>query len=86
VSTAPHGFLRVGAACPRVWVADPARNAEEILRFVEAARSQGTQLLVFPELSLTGYTAGDLFFSLSTLVGGAERALAGCSRPRPPIA
>jgi NAD+ synthase (glutamine-hydrolysing) len=76
MSTAPFGFLRVGAACPRVWVADPARNAEEILRLVEAARAQGTQLLVFPELSLTGYTAGDLFFSLSTLVGGAERALA----------
>jgi NAD+ synthase (glutamine-hydrolysing) len=34
------------------------------------------QVLAFPELSLTGYTAGDLFFSLTTLVGGAERALA----------
>ena len=76
MSTAPHGFLRVGAACPRVWVADPERNAEEILRLVEEARVQGTQLLVFPELGLTGYTAGDLFFSLTTLVGGAERALA----------
>jgi NAD+ synthase (glutamine-hydrolysing) len=76
VTTAPHGFLRVGAACPRVWVADPARNVEEILRLVEEARGRGTQLLVFPELSLTGYTAGDLFFSLSTLVGGAEKALA----------
>jgi NAD+ synthase (glutamine-hydrolysing) len=76
VTTAPHGFFRVGAACPRVWVADPERNAGEILRLVEAARAQGTQLLVFPELGLTGYTAGDLFFSLTTLVGGAERALA----------
>ena len=46
MSTAPHGFLRVGAACPRVWVADPERNAGEILRLVEAARAQGTQLLV----------------------------------------
>jgi NAD+ synthase (glutamine-hydrolysing) len=75
MTTAPHGFLRVGAACPRVWVADPAANVEEILRLVEEARGSGTQLLVFPELSLTGYTAGDLFFSLTTLVGGAERAL-----------
>jgi len=32
-------------------------------------------VLVFPELALTGYTAGDLFFSLRTLVAGAERAL-----------
>src|SRR5438874_10296310 len=73
--TAPYGFLRVGAACPRVWVADPAKNVEEVLRFVEEARAQGAQLLVFPELGLTGYTSGDLFFSLSTLVAGAERAL-----------
>lgn len=75
MTSAPHGFLRVAAACPRVWVADPARNVEEILRFVEDARGQGAQVLVFPELSLTGYTAADLFFSLSTLVRGAERAL-----------
>ncbi|HUG55241.1 MAG TPA: NAD(+) synthase [Vicinamibacteria bacterium] len=80
MSTAPFGFLRVGAACPRVWVADPARNAEEILRFVDRARAQGTQILVFPELGLTGYTAGDLFFSLSILVRGAEEALAGILR------
>src|SRR5256885_4972728 len=76
MASAPHGFLRVGGASPRVWVADPAANVEEILRVVDEARAQGVQLLVFPELSLTGYTAGDLFFSLTTLVGGAERALA----------
>jgi predicted amidohydrolase len=33
------------------------------------------QVLLFPELCLTGYTASDLFFSLSTLVAGAETAL-----------
>ena len=76
MTTAPFGFLRVAAACPRVWVADPQRNVEEVLRFVEEARGKGAQLLVFPELGLTGYTCGDLFFSLTTLVGGAERALA----------
>jgi NAD+ synthase (glutamine-hydrolysing) len=74
--TAPFGFLRVAAACPPVSVADPARNADHLLRFVADARKQGVQVLVFPELCLTGYTAGDLFFSLTTLVGGAERALA----------
>src|SRR5512140_2161884 len=73
--TAPFGLLRVGAACPRVTVADPESNATETLRWVEAARGEGVQVLVLPELGLTGYTAGDLFFSLSTLVGGAERAL-----------
>ena len=67
----------MAAACPPVSVADPARNAEHILRFIGDARGKGAQVLVFPELGLTGYTAGDLFFSLSTLIGGAERALAG---------
>jgi len=73
--TAPFGFVRVAAACPPVSVADPERNADEILRFVEQASARGAQLLVLPELALTGYTAGDLFFSLDTLVAGAERAL-----------
>jgi NAD+ synthase (glutamine-hydrolysing) len=76
VSTAPYGFLRVAAACPPVAVGEPERNLEHILTFVADARAQGVQAAVFPELGLTGYTAGDLFFSLTTVVGGAERALA----------
>src|SRR5258708_7017481 len=75
MTTAPFGFLRVGAACPPVAVADPERNAAESLRTVHQARERGVQVLVLPELGLSGYTAGDLFFSLSTLVAGAERAL-----------
>jgi len=75
MSTAPFGFLRVGAACPRLRVADPEWNVGEILDLVALARTKGVQVLVFPELALTGYSAGDLFFSLTTLVGGAERAL-----------
>ncbi len=74
--TAPFGFLRVGAASPRLKVADPEYNVGEILGMVAEARGHGVQVLAFPELALTGYTAGDLFFSLKTLVGGAERALA----------
>jgi NAD+ synthase (glutamine-hydrolysing) len=75
--TAPHGFLRVAAACPPVAVADPERNRATILEFVAQARERQAQVLVLPELSLTGYSAGDLFFSLGTLVAGAERALEG---------
>jgi NAD+ synthase (glutamine-hydrolysing) len=76
MSTAPHGFLRVAAACPPVVVGDPEANADHVLSVLAEARKQGVQAIVFPELGLTGYTAGDLFFSLSTLVAGAERALA----------
>ena len=57
-------------------VADPDWNLKRTLDFVDDARGRGVQVLVFPELGLTGYTCGDLFFSLDTLVGGAERALA----------
>ena len=42
--------------------------------------ASGVQALVFPELGLTGYTCGDLFFSISTLVAGAEQALARVAR------
>jgi NAD+ synthase (glutamine-hydrolysing) len=75
VPTAPFGFLRVGAASPRLRVADPDYNLGEILKTVAAARARGVQVLAFPELALTAYSAGDLFFSVSTLVAGAERAL-----------
>ena len=75
MTTAPHGFLRVAAACPPVRVADPERNADATLEFVKKAAEGHAQVLVLPELGLTGYTCGDLFFSLGTLVAGAERAL-----------
>jgi NAD+ synthase (glutamine-hydrolysing) len=65
----------VAAACPPVRVADPERNADATLEFVAKAAESHAQVLVLPELGLTGYTCGDLFFSLGTLVAGAERAL-----------
>jgi NAD+ synthase (glutamine-hydrolysing) len=58
-----------------VRVADPERNGDATLDFVARAAERGAQVLVLPELGLTGYTCGDLFFSLTTLVAGAERAL-----------
>jgi NAD+ synthase (glutamine-hydrolysing) len=75
MSTAPHGFLRLGVSCPPVRVADPEANALMTLDFVARAHEKGTQVLVFPELGLSGYTCADLFFGLATLVAGAERAL-----------
>ena len=65
MKTAPHGFLRVAAACPPVCVADPERNADATLGFAAArrgARRPGSASC--PSWALTGYTCGDLFFSL----------------------
>ena len=72
------GFVKVAAATPSLRVADVAYNAEKIAEAIGEADKAGVQLLVFPELSLSGYTCGDLFGQQSLLDGCAEalRALA----------
>lgn len=57
-----NGYFRVCAASPRVKVADVDFNTQEIIRLMEKAEKDEVDLLVTPELSLTGYTCGDLFF------------------------
>ena len=56
-----HGFLRVAAAAPECSVADSGANTAEIVRLIFEAAERGAELIVFPELSVTGYTCGDLF-------------------------
>ena len=56
-----HGFVRVAAAVPRVHVADPAANAVGVLDHLAQAQRRQVDVVVFPELCLTGYTCGDLF-------------------------
>ena len=68
------GFVRVGAAAPRVRVADCAFNAKKITEAMSSAWELVIKLLVFPELSVTGYTCGDLF-GQSALRKEAENAL-----------
>jgi NAD+ synthase (glutamine-hydrolysing) len=69
-----YGFVRVGAAVPRLKVADTAHNADRIIGLIGKAESAGVRVLVFPELCLTAYTCGDLFFQ-RPLVSAAEREL-----------
>ena len=69
-----YGFLRVAAASPSLKVADPAYNAARISEVIEQQAKKGTELLVFPELSLSGYTCGDLFLQ-DTLLDGCLAAL-----------
>lgn len=57
-----HGFIKVGSAAPGITVANPALNADSILRCISAADEKGVRLLLTPELCLTGATCGHLFF------------------------
>ncbi|RZJ41559.1 MAG: NAD(+) synthase, partial [Brevundimonas sp.] len=59
-SPATHGFVRVAAATPVVHTADPVANAEEHIALIRQAGAQGVDLIVFPELSLSGYAIDDL--------------------------
>jgi len=56
-----HGFYRVAAATPACTVGDCGENTAEILSLIRKAVSLDADLVVFPELSVTGYTCGDLF-------------------------
>ncbi len=67
-------LVRVGVAVPKVKVADCSSNIEEIINLIYQAEEQGVNVLVFPELCITGYTCADLFFQ-STLISGAEKSL-----------
>ncbi len=66
-----YGFIRTAAAVPVVRVADTSHNAAEICRLADEAYSQEVSLLVFPELSVTGATCGDLIMQ-NLLIAGAE--------------
>jgi len=68
------GFLKVAAASPKQKVADCDYNGEQILKCIKEADRAGVKLLVFPELSISGYTCGDLFLQ-DTLQKGCERTL-----------
>ncbi len=73
------GFMRVAVATPELRVGDVAFNARQLLRAMEEAESRHCQLLVFPELSLTAYTCGDLFFQ-PLLIDKAREAVLELAR------
>ncbi len=55
------GYTRVAAVVPKLALGNPARNAEIIITSAKEAAKSGAQYIVFPELSITGYSVGDLF-------------------------
>ncbi len=70
-----HGFVRVGACVPPVAVAEPAKNAAQVLALLQSAQAARAALLVFPELALSAYAIDDLLFQ-SALLDAVEAELA----------
>ena len=56
-----YGFVKVAAAVPAVKVADVDYNIQQIESVIAQAEGRGIEVIVFPELCITGYTCQDLF-------------------------
>lgn len=69
-----YGYIRLGAAVPRVRIADVDSNVSRIATLAGQAYEQGVQVLVLPELCVTGYTCADLFIN-RTLIDAALSGL-----------
>lgn len=69
-----YGYARVAAAVPALNVADIEGNVQSIKASINEAIEQKAQLIVFPEMAVTGYTCADLFGN-ETLLNEAEKAL-----------
>ena len=67
-------YIRIACAVPAVQVGDTAQNTRDICDKIAEAENAGCDLVVFPELALTGYTCGDLFFQ-ETLLNAAVTGL-----------
>ncbi len=70
-----YGYYRFAAVSPRVRVADVDFNVTELVQAARKAAEQGAQVILFPELSITSCSCGDLFFQ-PTLLQAACRGLA----------
>ena len=70
------GYCRVGAAVPFVRPGAVSSNVSSLTLLAKKAAETGADVLVFPELCITGYTCGDLFFQ-PALLDAAEKGLSG---------
>ena len=68
------GYYRVASAVNKTTVANPAKNAEEIIKLIQEAHTKEVSVVVFPELTLTGYTASDLLLN-QTLIASQNESL-----------
>ncbi|MBD5584107.1 MAG: NAD(+) synthase [Clostridia bacterium] len=69
-----HGFIKVCAVTPELRVADVEFNTQKIIEAIKISAENGSQLTVFPELSVCGYTCGDLF-NQPALINACKKAI-----------
>ena len=72
------GFVRVGNIVNKLVLADPINNANELVKMIKEAEREDVAIVSTPQLSLTGYTCGDLFFQeklLNSAIEGLEIVL-----------
>lgn len=62
-----NGFLKVACAVPKIKIGDCRYNSDNIITLIKEAAEKDVSLVVFPELSITAYTCGDLFLQLGLL-------------------
>lgn len=79
-------FIRLTCAVPDVVVGNTQHNTEEIIKYIEANRE--SDIIVFPELCVSGYTCGDLFFQQTLLEGvrAGVRKIAESTKDKPCVA
>ena len=70
-----HGFIKVSSATLQTGVADCVSNREKIYALIKEMEAKGSKIMVFPELSLTGYTCSDLFLQGAMLESALENLL-----------
>lgn len=70
-----HGFLKVAAATPEIVVNSTEKNSKTIISQIKTAAENGAKVVVFPELSLTGYTCGDLVLQSDTFARAKDALL-----------
>ncbi len=80
-------YLRLACAVPPVCVGDTEKNAKEICDYIVKADTENADIVLFPEMALTGYTCQDLFFQ-DALYRGVQKGLKeilACSAAHPDI-
>ena len=80
-------FIRIACAVPAVKVGDVKKNTQDICDYIAKADAQNADLIVFPEMAMTGYTCQDLFYQDALYEGVKDgiRQIAGCTAEHPGI-